>query len=403
MPQFASRLAHPVKRPSPHQLSGAARAQARRGPLDSNDIYDNGPINGNTDAWTINFGFIVSDSFNVTNDRHQHHRHEFRRLAVFGRHADLGRAVHHLGREQRHQLLRSDGELHPGQLHHATSTATTSAPRQAPSTGPTLNAGTYWVNLQNASVPSGDPVYWDENSGVGCTGTGCPSQASRIRLARFLRSRSPFWATRRPPPPAPPYSDYACPGPQPGFHDLHDFSPNAGPSGLAIDTAGKLYGTFANGGSYGAGLLYDFAQRAGHWFVSSLYSFLGGSNGSSPNGVIVGPGGNLYGAADGGILNCNNYSGQTYCGLIYEATPPASACANALVQLERDDDLSVHGQHGRMGRYGHRLRFRRQPVRISATAEPTANGAVFELSPSQGGWTENDSLQLHLGKRWCVP
>jgi hypothetical protein len=31
--------------------------------------------------------------------------------------------------------------------------------------GPTLNAGTYWINLENASVPSGDPVYWDENSG----------------------------------------------------------------------------------------------------------------------------------------------------------------------------------------------------------------------------------------------
>src|SRR5271165_3901308 len=25
--------------------------------------YDNGPINGTTDAWTINFGYIVSDSF----------------------------------------------------------------------------------------------------------------------------------------------------------------------------------------------------------------------------------------------------------------------------------------------------------------------------------------------------
>ena len=42
---------------------------------------------------------------------------------------------------------------------------------------------TYWLNLQNASVPSGDPVYWDENSGVGCGGSngygdGCPSQAS---------------------------------------------------------------------------------------------------------------------------------------------------------------------------------------------------------------------------------
>jgi hypothetical protein len=33
------------------------------------------------------------------------------------------------------------------------------------------------VNLENAIVPSGDPVYWDENSGVGCTSPGCPSQA----------------------------------------------------------------------------------------------------------------------------------------------------------------------------------------------------------------------------------
>ena len=41
---------------------------------------------------------------------------------------------------------------------------------------------TYWLNLQNATVPSGNPVYWDENDGVGCKGDdgmggGCPSQA----------------------------------------------------------------------------------------------------------------------------------------------------------------------------------------------------------------------------------
>jgi hypothetical protein len=30
-----------------------------------NDIYDNGPTNGTTNAWTINFGFAVSDSFNL--------------------------------------------------------------------------------------------------------------------------------------------------------------------------------------------------------------------------------------------------------------------------------------------------------------------------------------------------
>ena len=39
------------------------------------------------------------------------------------------------------------------------------------------SGGTYWLNLQNAAVPSGDPVFWDENSGVGCHSQGCPSQA----------------------------------------------------------------------------------------------------------------------------------------------------------------------------------------------------------------------------------
>ncbi len=38
--------------------------------------------------------------------------------------------------------------------------------------------GTYWLNLFNATVPSGNLVGWDENSGVGCTGQGCPSMAS---------------------------------------------------------------------------------------------------------------------------------------------------------------------------------------------------------------------------------
>jgi hypothetical protein len=40
-----------------------------------------------------------------------------------------------------------------------------------------LSGKTYWLTLTNAVVPSGDAVYWDENSGVGCTSPGCPSQA----------------------------------------------------------------------------------------------------------------------------------------------------------------------------------------------------------------------------------
>ena len=34
-------------------------------PATASTLYDNGPYNGTTDAWTINFGFSVSDSFTV--------------------------------------------------------------------------------------------------------------------------------------------------------------------------------------------------------------------------------------------------------------------------------------------------------------------------------------------------
>ncbi len=36
---------------------------------------------------------------------------------------------------------------------------------------------TLWLNLQNATVPSGDPVFWDQNNGVGFSGYGGPSSA----------------------------------------------------------------------------------------------------------------------------------------------------------------------------------------------------------------------------------
>ncbi len=35
-------------------------------PAMAGTLYSNGPYNGTTDAWTINFGFSVSDSFTVT-------------------------------------------------------------------------------------------------------------------------------------------------------------------------------------------------------------------------------------------------------------------------------------------------------------------------------------------------
>ena len=31
------------------------------------DLYDDGPTDGTTDAWTINFGFAVSNTFTISN------------------------------------------------------------------------------------------------------------------------------------------------------------------------------------------------------------------------------------------------------------------------------------------------------------------------------------------------
>jgi hypothetical protein len=377
MPEFASKLAHPVKRPGPPISPALARARMHRGPLDSNDIYDNGPTNGNTDAWTINFGFITSDSFNVTQGNN---------TSITGMSFAAWMAPGDVVDSAEVSITSSEngGTSYFDQTVNFTQSGCIGnefgyniCTETASFNGPTLNNGSYWVNLQNASSAAGNPVYWDENSG--------PSMASQNDVGTIPSESFTILGSATTTTSSTTYSDYACPSPQPGFHDLHDFSSSAGPSGLAIDTAGKLYGTFANGGSYGAGLLYDFAQRAGHWFYTSLYSFLGASNGSSPNGVIVGPEGALYGWADGGIQNCGN-NGQSYCGLIYKATPPPTGCTNALCnwdvttvyQFMSDAEGMTPVTFDSAGNlYG-----------IAETGGDYGQGAVLKISPSSGGWTE---------------
>ncbi len=141
--------------------------------------YDNGPINGTTDAWTINFGYIVSDSYiasgsSVTNFS----------FGVWEFPGDTMSSVDWsiTGGENSGTMFGS------GTASGANLTDTFISTNQfgydidkISVTGlnvPELSGVTYWLNLQNAAVPSGDPVFWDENSGVGCGGTGCPSSAS---------------------------------------------------------------------------------------------------------------------------------------------------------------------------------------------------------------------------------
>ena len=71
LPQFAPRLAHnrtlPHRAPAPAHgpsCSPLPQSHGSRETLPQDGLfYDNGPFNGTTDAWTINFGFAISDSF----------------------------------------------------------------------------------------------------------------------------------------------------------------------------------------------------------------------------------------------------------------------------------------------------------------------------------------------------
>ncbi|MGC2109379.1 MAG: PEP-CTERM sorting domain-containing protein [Candidatus Korobacteraceae bacterium] len=136
------------------------------------DTYNNGPVNGQVDAWTINFGFSVTDTVSmageaptgldfyawvVPGDTISNVQVSFG-SAAFG--TDIFNTVVNLTQSNcssnsfGYNVCNESGSI---------------------SGAPAI--GNAWITLQNANVPSGDPVYWDENSGVGCTSPGCPSQA----------------------------------------------------------------------------------------------------------------------------------------------------------------------------------------------------------------------------------
>jgi hypothetical protein len=133
-------------------------------PAAAQTVYSNGPINGNTDAWTINFGFIVSDTFNVGQNGTTISG------ASFGVWMYPGDTL--TSAELSITSSENGGTSYFDQTVDFTQGRCTGSQfgfnvcqENTTFSGPTLNSGTYWLNLQNASIPSGDPAYWDENEG----------------------------------------------------------------------------------------------------------------------------------------------------------------------------------------------------------------------------------------------
>ena len=139
--------------------------------------YDNGPINGTTDAWTINFGYIVSDTFTAGSSTtgFQFGTWEFPGDTLSS--VDWSITTQENGGNTLASGTASGANLTDKFI--STNQYGYDIDLISVTASAALTSGSsYWLNLQNAAVPSGDPVFWDENSGVGCGGSGCPSKAS---------------------------------------------------------------------------------------------------------------------------------------------------------------------------------------------------------------------------------
>jgi uncharacterized repeat protein (TIGR03803 family) len=100
---------------------------------------------------------------------------------------------------------------------------------------------------------------------------------------------------------------------------LHSFAAGSDgdfPSTAAVlDKSGKLFGTTNGGGTDGDGTVYRLTPTAkGPWKETILHSFVGGSDGISPNTtpLLVDAAGNIYGSTNAG--------GDGY-GVIFEVSP----------------------------------------------------------------------------------
>jgi uncharacterized repeat protein (TIGR03803 family) len=68
--------------------------------------------------------------------------------------------------------------------------------------------------------------------------------------------------------------------------------------GLIFDTSGNMYGTTVECGTNGFGTIYELMPGSHGWTLKVLYE-VGSEEGTGP--VVMGKGGNLYGAANGGL------------------------------------------------------------------------------------------------------
>ncbi len=161
---------------------------------------------------------------------------------------------------------------------------------------------------------------------------------------------------------------------------LHTFTggnDGANPAGtLVLDKSGNLYGTAQTGGAAKNGVVFELSPSSKGWKETVLYTFAGGNDGSQPaSGLVFDAAGNLYGTTIEG--------GSSNAGTIFELSlANGKWTKTTLLTFTNglDGGYPVSGSlifDAKGNLYG-----------TTQTGGSGGEGTVFELSPSNGAWTE---------------
>jgi len=172
---------------------------------------------------------------------------------------------------------------------------------------------------------------------------------------------------------------------------LHNFPERAegGARNTLLYASGNLYGTISTGGhitqdcSDGCGMVFELAPSgSGGWNYRTLYRFRGKGDGAFPVGrLIMDAGGNLYGATERG--GAAGGSCHHFCGIVFKLTPSSTGeWTKSLIFAFSLDNGSMPESGVTMDASGNLF---------GTTLGGGANllGEVYELKPnSDGTWTQ---------------
>ncbi len=210
-------------------------------------------------------------------------------------------------------------------------------------------------------------------------------------------------------------------------------------AGLTMDSSGNLYGTAVGSGAYGWGTVYELARFGSGWSFSTLYAFRGltgdfADGGGPASRVVFGPNGGLYGTTMHGGFGQGCIEWNFGCGTVYSLRNRSGSWVEGIffqfgnfdggnpgygdVIFDTAGNLydtsSISGPTGNGVAYQlHTINFGERVLR-TFTGTPDGSspisgpildqagnlygttlaggengyGTVYELSPSETGWTE---------------